>query len=220
MDKTESNKKATTKLRGHDKKQLAGKARYSRAEQDAQQKYEKSMKMHGSPSSATEYTLPCSSHLKDGNDPERKRIQEKDTGHRADARKQSHTSGSFSMKADSPKESVKAGTRNSSNVRQVHISQYETTDKGYAYHGNMQEAQKEYVLHLKSHGQGMDPAKEDASKRYVKYMASGEVPVEKDANHHTKQEDPIDSNDTKRSGSQRATSGVPSQYEKMDKGYG
>ena len=158
MDKTESNNKATTKLCGHDTKQPAGKAGYSRAEQDAQKNYEKAMNMHGSLSPATEYTLPSFSHLKDSNDPERKRIQEKDTGHRADARKQSHTSGSFSMKADSPKESVKAGTRNSSNIRQVHISQYETTDKGYAYHGNMQEAQKEYVLHLTSHGQGIAPA--------------------------------------------------------------
>ena len=219
MEITRNNKKPTKELRGPDKNQTAGKAGYSRAEQDAQKNYEKSMKMHGSPSPATEYTLPSSSHLKDGNNPERKRIQEKDTGHRADARKQSHTSGSFSMKADSPKESVKAGTRNSSNVRQVHISQYETTDKVYAYHGNMQEAQKEYVLHLKSHGQGIDPAKEDTSERYVKYITSGEVPVAKDANHHTKQEDPIDSNVTKRSGSQRVTSGVPSQYEKKDKGY-
>ena len=42
MEKTRNNKKPTKELRGPDKNQTAGKAGYSRAEQDAQKNYEKS----------------------------------------------------------------------------------------------------------------------------------------------------------------------------------
>lgn len=221
MDKTGNNKKPTKELRGHDKKLSAEKAGYSRAEQDAQKNYEKAMKMHGSPSPGTEYTPPSLGVPKVGSGTERNRIQEKDTGRPADARKMSYTSGPAAMKADPPKVNGKADSGNLSNIRQVskQIPQYETTDKGYTYHGNMQEAQKEYVLHLKSHGQGTDPSTEEASEIHVKYIASGESPEGNGVNHYIKNEDPIDSNINKQSGFQRQASGFSSQYEKTDKGY-
>lgn len=58
-------------------------------------------------------------------------------------------------------------------------TKYEKTDKGYVYHGNMQQAQEEYVVFMKSRGQGSTAERQDFRQQSAAASAAYGAEVKK-----------------------------------------
>lgn len=213
MEKKGDNKKNTTELSRHSTIQPTGKAGYSRSEQEAQKDYEKAMKMHGSLSQVKDHAPPSFGQAKVDSDIECKDIHDKGIRSPTGSKAQNNIPGFYAEK--------KEPLSNPSDIQQgsKQIYEYETSAKGYTYHGNMQEAQKEYELRMKFHSQGTDPAKEDASGKFEKNIALVEAPVEKSVNNGVQHDNPIDSSGSKYSGFHGKANDHSSEYKKKDKGY-
>ena len=159
---------------------------FSRAEQDAQKDYEKSMKTTGNPSNSG-YSPPKYEPKQSDADKKKDISTETDSKHsdkNSSLQKSSNKHLGFSRaEQDAQKDYEKSmkTVENPTNSeysppqydskqprgeekRDVSTTQYAKTSSGYSYKGNMQEAQKEYVAFMKSQGYGASAQRQDLRK--------------------------------------------------------